>query len=780
MSNDRGVRSLGPLVLVLLAGTALRLATGTLPLAAQSSADGVVPAPAPASHVPRRRPRLEVPRASGPIEIDGRLDDAGWEEAARADGFTETWPGDLVAPPVATVVWVTYDDARLYVAFEAFDDPMSVRAALRDRDEIWNDDFVSVMLDTYGNGEWGYHLAANALGVQGDTRLGPDADGDGSHFDVVYASAGRVTADGYVVEFAIPFSSLRFPAGDELEWRVDFYRYHPRDRGRSIRWAAIERSASCALCVFGTLVGLEGVEPGGGLELFPSLLARQAADRPDAASGLEGADPRVEPSLGARYAFTDGLTLEATANPDFSQVESDAARIDVNTTFALFFPERRPFFQEGSDLFDSRIRAIYTRSINDPQVAAKVVRRSGATSISYLGARDLHTPILLPFEERSFVGEAGASLSNIVRLRHAVGEGSWLGALVTDRRLEGNGGSGTTFGIDGLYRLGSSTRLEFQALASRTAEPADTTLTRGVNDVTFDRGTRTAAFDGERFGGHGAFLGLIRDGRHWDFDLRYESGSPGFRTDNGFETRNDYRRVFLHQELAIFPALAFVDRIGPGLDLSRAWNFAGVRKRNFVNPYVQVDLAGQTFLAGGVWWESERFRSIDFDDVFGWVVRFDRVFGEALSVGGSVGGGREIARALEVPALARSLHFDVRARIQPFSRLVVEPSVAYAELAHLDGGEEIFAGAITRARTQIQLTRRAFLRLVTEYDEFDRRLVLEPLFTYRLDPFSFFFVGASYEFEDSPTGPTAVAGASDGRRLRSRQLFAKFQYLLDF
>ncbi len=159
---------------------------------------------------PGVKPTLEIRRAPGPIAIDGELDDAGWRDAARATGFSENFPDEQARPPVGSEVWVTYDDEHLYLAFLADDDPAAVRSSIKDRDQMWQDDYFGILLDTYGDASWAYFLFANPAGVQGDSRFAT-AGGEDDGFDIVYQTEGKITERGYQIEMAIPFRSLRFP-----------------------------------------------------------------------------------------------------------------------------------------------------------------------------------------------------------------------------------------------------------------------------------------------------------------------------------------------------------------------------------------------------------------------------------------------------------------------------------------------------------------------------------------------------------------------------------------
>jgi hypothetical protein len=560
------------------------------------------------------RPSLQVSRAPGKITVDGDLGDAGWAGAARAGNFAEVNPRENVRPAVESEVWVTYDQEHLYLAFIARDDPSQIRSSLTDRDRIWQDDYFGILLDTYGDASWAYFLFANPKGIQGDSRFASNRGEDDS-FDIIYHSEGKVTADGFVIEMAIPFASLRFPDRPEQTWRATFWRTRPRASREQHSWAAIDRNDNCDICTFGTITGIQGVKPGGALELIPAVVATQSSGfriEDDPGSGFRNQAIDGDASLTAKYSFAGGLTAEAALNPDFSQVESDAGQIDVNTTFALSFPERRPFFQEGSDLFETNVEAVYTRSINDPLAAVKLIGRLGRTSVAYLGARDQASPVLLPFGERSFSALTGKSVSSVLRLRRTFGRSSFLGALVTDRRLDG-GGAGTVAGVDGLVGFGRNYQLEFQLVGSRVREPDDSALTADLGAMTFRGGRHTAAYDGEAFSGYAQYTSFERNARTWSFDLDYWAYSRAFRTDNGFETRNDSRRVAMNQDLTFYPVNSFIERWSARGFAERRWGFAGERKEQRLEASLDASFKGQTYVGVEVSTRDELFRGVLFE-----------------------------------------------------------------------------------------------------------------------------------------------------------------------
>lgn len=718
---------------------------------------------------PNHLPVLQIEHCPGPIQMDGELNDSGWASAVVASNFCEINPGDQTKPPIEIKTLLTYDQDNLYVAFVVEDNPKAIRASLRNRDEMFSDDYVGVLLDTYGDASWAYYLFSNPLGIQGDERYS-STSGEDVSFDLIFESKGKITDKGYQVEMAIPFRSLRFPDRGKQTWRANFWITHPRDSRRQYSWAAIDRDEPCFLCQYGTLTGIENASPGKSVELIPSLVGSQAGFRGD--SGFHEGHVDQEASLGVRYGITPSITAEVTYNPDFSQVESDADQIDVNNTFALFYSEKRPFFQEGSDLFDTWIKGVYTRSINDPLLAARLTGRMGRTSLAYLVARDEHTPVILPFQERSAVLNTGLrSTSNLFRFKQTFLEDSHIGVLVTDRRLDG--GSGTVLGLDGVIRVkrfSRNYRLRWQALLSHTQEPQDTLLTTGVSQTTFDDGKHTTTFDGESFRGHALYAGLNRDARLWNFNLNYSQTSPTFRADNGFVTRSDRREVEFWSSLFFRPNTRWVYQIIPTVELGRVWNFAGTRKDEWVMPAVEFQLRGQTFVSVLYLASQELYQKVFFGGIRGWQLEFNSEFSDPLKIGFWFSRGHRIARFEDPPILGKETDFNAWATIKPWQSFIIQPQVSYSKLTHPENDSDIFKGYIFRTRFNYQFSHQFYMRLVVQYNDFDQELSIEPLLSYKLNPFTIFYVGSSHQYVD--------LNSDDKLTQTSRQFFLKLQYLL--
>src|SRR4249919_265798 len=322
----------GPLRRALLCLVAL---VAALPAFAQTAATT-----APATQTVVR----DIPRASSDIVVDGVLDDAAWAQATPIELVFEVTPNDNTPAPVKTTARMAYTDDALLIAFHAEDpDPSKIHAFLRDRDALYSDDFVGVMLDTFDDQRRAYEFFVNPLGVQADLIKEEATGNEDDSWDGLWTSAGRITDAGYDVEVRIPFATLRFRDTEDVRrWGATFLRIHPRAYRTQYFSNRVERGSRCLTCTFDKLEGFQGVKQGRNLEITPTLTMTLAQDRetPDRKWESEGAD--FEPGVDVAWAPTPNLTLNGTINPDFSQVETDQAQLDLNTSFALFFPEKRP------------------------------------------------------------------------------------------------------------------------------------------------------------------------------------------------------------------------------------------------------------------------------------------------------------------------------------------------------------------------------------------------------------------------------------------------------
>jgi hypothetical protein len=453
--------------------------------------------------------------------IDGIISNGEWQGAVKLELRNQIQPGDNAEPSEKTEVFLAYDREHLYMAFHAYDsEPAAIRARVVRRDDVYLDDYVSVYLDTFNDRRRAYALYFNPLGIQADGviiggNLSETAGVRDLTWDGVFESKGRVTDDGYVVEVAIPFKTLRFQSGGKQSWGLHLQRWIARKAER-IHWMPISRGVSELLAQMGAIDGLEDIFAKRALDLIPTLTGSINSERERDLAALSGARlntvNKLEPGLTLTYTLTPNLTLSATVNPDFSQIEADVPQITVNQRFALFYPERRPFFLEGGEVFRSPgVRTfVNTRQIVDPDWGVKLTGKIGKQQIGYLAASDRAPGLRLAFDDPNFGQDA---LFNVFRLRRDVGENSRVGMFVTDRRFAGS--YNTVLATDGELRFTQADTLGFQAGWSKTRES-----------------------NGAVSAGSTSYVWRQHGGRHWRLFTAGYHTTPDYATQTGFNRRS--------------------------------------------------------------------------------------------------------------------------------------------------------------------------------------------------------------------------------------------------
>src|SRR5262245_6210368 len=326
---------------------------------------------------------IGIHRAAGPITIDGDLGDEGWKGAARVDTWYETNPGDNTPPKVKHVGYLTYDDKSFYAGFEFEDpEPGKIRAPLGDRDNVPSTtDYGGVILDTRNDGKTGLLLLASPHGIQYDA-VSDDAGGnEDSSPDFFWDATGRVTETGWTLEMRVPFSSLRYPKGDPRTWRIMLYRNYPREYRYQFFNVKLPRGGNCFICRCAALTGLEGLPSGGHLVVAPYATGSRTGKAEDGpGTPFDNGAVKGDAGVDIKWTPTASTALDAAINPDFSQIESDVAQIGANERFALFYPEKRPFFLEGVELFSTPIQAVYTRTVTAPRWGVRSTGKFGPTA----------------------------------------------------------------------------------------------------------------------------------------------------------------------------------------------------------------------------------------------------------------------------------------------------------------------------------------------------------------------------------------------------------------
>ncbi len=483
---------------------------------------------------------IAMTRSAGKITIDGDLDDEGWRNATRVDKWYETQPGDNTEPKVKNVGYLTYDDRFFYAAFEFEDpDPSSIKAPFADRDNIGNgyNDYGGVILDSRNSGRTATLFVVSPRNVQYDSVL-DDASGEDSAPDFFWDSAARLNDRGWTLEIRIPFTSLRYRNTDPQTWRILLYRNYPRDRHFQFFSATFPRDSNCFICRSNFLTGLEHLPGGGHLVAAPYLSASEGA-HPGEDSGSPLVSDPVKPHAGLDVKYTPNAdnAIDFTINPDFSQVESDTAQISANERFALFYPEKRPFFLEGADLFQTPIQAVYTRTITDPDWGGRITGKVAGVRYTVLAAEDRGGgSVVIP-------GPNGSDLANqefgatdfVARLKRDVGL-SFIGLIATARDSHDSddppaagqhNGNNRVIGPDFQWRPNGQNAVTGQWLYSSSRTP--------------NRPDLADEWTGQHLSGHAAHLRWEHNSKHADWFGFYQDVGGGFRADNGFVPQTGYR-----------------------------------------------------------------------------------------------------------------------------------------------------------------------------------------------------------------------------------------------
>ena len=713
----------------------------------------------------------ELPRTNGEVIIDGDLSEAAWREARQIDLAIETNPGENLEAPVATRAFLVEDGENLYVAFEADDpEPERIRAYLRDRDSAWGDDHVGIILDTYNDARRAFEFYANPLGVQMDKTLDDTSGGNNFDFDdswdAIWDSAGRITASGYVVEMRIPLSQLRFPDVDGVKtWGYTLKRVYPREHTYHLANHGRDRNRNCYLCQVSKLQGLEGSRPSRDLEIVPTLTASQNEN-----TEVPGVDPLVrhdadvEAGLTMRWGVTPDLTANLAINPDFSQIEADVAQLDVNNRFTLFFPEKRPFFLEGADYFNTPLNAVFTRTVADPDVGAKLTGKKGRNTFGLFAARDAVTNLLFPglyssdadsFERPNdaFVGRYSFGFENT----------SSLGGLVTLRR--GDDYHNYVGGIDGRWKFNDQHRVFLQHLESSTRYPTDI-----AND--FDQPL-------DKFRGRATAAGYNYESRTWYGRLRHVELTEGFRADSGFMPR-----------VGATKRVAVLGRLFHGGEDDR-WTRIRAHSQFEQTDEESGELAErQVSLRLGIGGPLQSWFMVGFDDFKeqdeGTLYDFDRAwfYTEFVPVGGlevalEYGDGERIDYANG--RLGKNRVIEPRISWNATRNLLLRLNGVHSEMTTLDG-VPVFDATLADIRATWQFNVRSFLRFTMQYQDIERNLdvYVDPeferekdigrqlLYSYKLNPQTVFFLGYSDRYVDDDS--------LDDLTVEDRTIFMKIGY----
>jgi hypothetical protein len=670
-------------------------------------------------------PTFTIPRIEAGIIVDGRLDEPVWSQAVRLTGFSQYQPADGRPAEEQTEVWAWYSPTALHFAVIAQDsDPGAIRATVAERDNLANDDYVTIFLDTFNDRRRAYFFSVNPLGAQEDGVQTEGAfsagsmRGGGSYQggtldkspDYAWDSAGQVTDRGFQVEIRIPFKSLRYTGNGPQRWGINIQRKVQRT-GYTDTWTDVRRASNNFLGQAGAMEGLHDLKRGAVIEVQPFLTANQNGARTES-GGFIREPASLNPGVNLRLGLTN-LSLDATVNPDFSQVESDAGQVTVNQRFALFYPEKRPFFLEGIELFSTPGQLVYTRQIVDPTAGIKFTGKFGRFGLAYLNAVDA-----LP--------EGGHAVFHVTRLRTDLGASSLVGITYTDRNAPGE-----------VNRV--------------LAADARITLMR----LYYVQGQLGYSWDGPEGGLTASPIWSAefdRTGRAWGFNYRLNGIGESFRALSGYVPRDNIVEGRAMNRLTFYGERgALLESFSTNFNISRIWRFSEFRHGDPMEGdeslNLQFQLRGGWNLTSRTTRDFVRFdpdlytgyqinRPGDVIEAFSMPEMLEGAFGESLSLstptfrtfGGRVQVSHSESPIFPEAARGRETVLTLSANLRPAGTVRIETSGTLSHLARARDGSEFARTVIPRLKVEYQPRRSLFFRAIGEYRS-QRRAALQDPYT---------------------------------------------------
>ncbi len=714
----------------------------------------------------REHPALAPPRVAAPPRLDGRLDDAVWRSAARITRFVQERPVEAAPPSEQTEVLVAYDSQRIYFGvYVHYADLAVMRANRADRDQATRDDVISFYFDPFLDQQRAYVFSVNAYGVQGDGLISGSGGGGGGNnntrrgpngadlsWDALFYSAGAMVEDGWTAEVAIPFKSLRYPAhkdGTPHRWGFQVQR-EIQSRNESIVWAPVSRDVLGFLTQMGTLEGMNQLSMSRNLELLPTVTA-VANQSLDTGTGVRGASDVEEAGMSVKYGLTSNLTLDFTFNPDFSQIESDRAQVAVNQRFPLFFPELRPFFLEGQEIFSipGPVTLVHTRTIVNPRYGAKVTGKVGKTTVGFLVADDEAPGLTDSVTDPAY----GRSATNVLgRVRYDLYSESSVGLVATSRTFMDQ--FSRVGGFDSMFKIGRNQRFQFRAI-----------------------GTSHRGSEGVETSGRMIDANFRKESRGLAYSTTYYEITPEFKTDAGFVRRTNERQGSANLSYRWWPQ-NWVVNWGPRINYNRNYEFSGKVQDTGVGLGWNAQFARNINVNVNTDRDMERYNALDFHKV-----RYGVGFGintsRRISVSGFTNWGDQI-RYVTNPYLGKGRNGQLTVTLRPFSRLQSELLLTTSSFTDVRTNTQEFAIKIYRLLTTYQFTDRLLLRNITDYNDYDRTLGGNLLLTYRVNAGTALFVGYDDRYRSANQVNAVLYPGDEDYTRTSRAIFAKLQVLFRY
>lgn len=737
--------------------------------------EGQAPPPGAPGLSPALRSSVAVPWVVRTPNVDLLGDQDAHDEVlagfATVSGFVQRLPSDGRPADQPTTAYLGFDDRALHVVFVAYDArPDRIRARLAPRENIGDDDVVTLMLDTDDDGRRAYTFRSNARGIQWDA-LFAEGSGFDESFDTVWESTARIADWGYVVHMAIPFRSLRFDSDAEGRWGIVLSRQLARDSREETYWPRVTSSVEGTLTQAGALLGVRATSPSRNVQAIPYTTWRafRALDTEAVGGPAFHTDTR-DVGLGGdvKAVLDERFVLDLTANPDFSQVESDRPQLTANERFEIFFPERRPFFTENADYFRTPISLLFSRRISDPRLGARFTGKAGPWGVGAMVLDDEG-----PETERAWFTAS--------RVTRDIGDFSTIGAMYVGRDFAG--AHNRAGGLDARIRVGHRWRI-----------------------VGHTAWTRTSADEAAPLGGQAVRASVTRADRRLFLSGSYMEIDSGFDAQAGFVPRTDMRQISHFSSFFWRPEGGVLTSWGPEFSTRVLWDHSGQLLENRVEGSLEWNFIGDTGFEVNVGRGTDRLRPSDNAalgelrayDTTVWDIEFRTNSWHWLSIDGNYGWGTQInfspppgAPPTTSPWTRLSVDVDIR----PTTRLRVENTLLWSRLHHPGTGTRIFADRVVRSGWNWQWSRALSIRAILQYENRSvdaeltslrtrRNLNADLLVTYRLSPWTAIYAG----FNGNAHNHTLVYPPDSDRELvaterlhpENGQIFIKASYLLRF
>jgi hypothetical protein len=764
-----------------------------------------VSAQAPAAPPPNEAkiPLSKIPRVHHAPKLEDFLENHAREAELTVTDFRQNTPGDGTPASESTTAYLSYDDKNLYVAFVCKDQVGEVRAHLSKREASDQDDGVGVLLDTFRDFHRAYFFYSNPLGVQTDA-IYTEGQGYDFSFDTLWDNTGRVTSDGYVVFFSIPFKSLRFSSDAQQTWGVALYRVILR-KSEYDYWPYVTQRVEGLTQQFAPLGGLEHVSPGRNIQFIPyGLLANDHfLNQPSGGPPVFVDKFEHRAGLDAKFVAKDALTFDLTLNPDFSQVESDDPQVTVNQRFAVFFPEKRPFFIENAGFFATPINLFFSRRIADPQFGTRMTGKLGKWTLGALVIDDRRPGERFasgPYDTRAADG--------VVRVTREFGNQSYIGGFFSSRDFADSSNRVASF--DARLKFYRNWVVNVQGVHSWTRQ----NLKAERNCLSF--ASNDPAIGSQQ--GNALWVDASYSGRHVSFSTNYNDFSPNFCTAMGFVNRIDIRQNNAFGGYFWRPENSRIVDFGPTASETLDWDHRGVLQDWQAAVGFQMDLTKQTTLSVNRGEAYELFDGIGFrrhstslfaaTQPYKWIsfsTRYTQGIGENFFPAPGL-----------LPFLGNTRRVNFGITLRPSSRFRFDETLIYYRLGTRAGwvtppfspGHSVFNNYLNRAKLNYQFTKELSLRLILDYNatiantnllDLQRSLggsdtvngpfaptkqfTTDVLFTYLLHPGTAVYLGYNNGYTDLTLNPNAsppVRPLGAPNNTTNRLFFIKLSYLLRF